>query len=470
MWLDNSIQDENGGDSSIKNVRAAVLCIIVVLIGASRVPPSSGGDHGRSPLMTDGTVPSRSGPLVSIDSDQELLDWADAMGFSGDGTEADPVVVRDLDLDARGGPDVIYLGNITLHCIIIEVVVTNATSYSGAYHPGAGISVHSSSNIRMENITALNCRYGISLKWASRCSVVGSQASFNSVDGIYLEHASGCMIRDSLTFFDTNDGLCARSCDRLVIDGLNSSYNDFGIYLRDCRDCDVSNGTIHDNDDHGVRLDRSEGIRIHDNAMAGNDDGVHLYDRSNGNFVSNNSIMEMVEYGIYTEGSNGNVFQGNRMVNCGFMLEDEEDTIRDQFIEPTNTVNGEPVLYMKDTDGGGIVRTDPAGQLILYNVSDLVFRGSDISRGTAGAILWECRNVTLDGCDISDNTYFGVRATRTESLSCEGIISSGNLDAIVLSDTSARVENASISDGVFGIRATSDCDLDIQGSNFSGMY
>jgi len=97
--------------------------------------------------------------------------------------------------------------------------------------------------------------------------------------------------------------------------------------------------------------------------------GISLYHNSNNNSVANNKCTNNRRAGILLENSNNNKLTGNVMLGNGIVIEGHVPTKRrpfppvitgysltyyEQEIDTSNTVNGKPVYYWKDVEGGRI--------------------------------------------------------------------------------------------------------------------
>jgi parallel beta-helix repeat protein len=120
-------------------------------------------------------------------------------------------------------------------------------------------------------------------------------------------------------------------------------------------------------------------------------------------------------------------------------------------IDNLNTVNGKPVRYWKNVDGG--VVPQGAGQVILANATDVTVEGQDVSNGSVGILLGFSIANTIVGNMVSWNDDNGIRLYRSDS----NIIESNNVSAsedslvLVLSSNNTIVENfvsSSIEDGL----------------------
>jgi len=119
----------------------------------------------------------------------------------------------------------------------------------------------------------------------------------------------------------------------------------------------------------GISLYHANYCNISNNICSNNGYGISLYHNSNNNSVANNKCTNNRRAGILLENSNNNKLTGNVMLGNGIVIEGHVPTKRrpfppvitgysltyyEQEIDTSNTVNGKPVYYWKDVEGGRI--------------------------------------------------------------------------------------------------------------------
>jgi parallel beta-helix repeat protein len=134
--------------------------------------------------------------------------------------------------------------------------------------------------------------------------------------------------------------------------------------------------------------------------------GTHalsLYSTSH-NDIMNNNIRYNSGHGVYMISSIGNNLIGNTMTDCGIYIKgDLLEHWNTHVIDSTNTVDGKPVWYLKDTVGGMAI--SGAGQVILANSTNINVENQEISSGSVGILLGFSSNNEIINNDISENTY-----------------------------------------------------------------
>ncbi len=181
--------------------------------------------------------------------------------------------------------------------------------------------------------------------------------------------------------------------------------NNVGIWLSSARDCRISSNFVRSNHWSGIDLYKSIGNAIINNTVADNWHGAFLH-------TSVGNILE------------GNVFERNGI----FMRGDSVEHWISHVIDTSNTVNGKPVHYWKNIQGGTV--PPGAGQVILANSSGVTVENQNFTDGTVGTQLGFSTNVTVRNNTYSSNSRRGISL----------YVSSGNL--ILNNNLSMNRENS----------------------------
>ena len=175
---------------------------------------------------------------------------------------------------------------------------------------------------------------------------------------------------------------------------------------------------------YGIYLDQSDGSTISGNTVTGNDYGIYLYN-SDTNTISGNTVSGADLTGIGVDSSSNAILTGNVMTGCGITMEGSllshwnTHTIDDT----TNTVNGKPVYYWKNVDGGTI--PSDAGEVILANSKNIVVENLDVSIGSVGVILGFSPDNTIRGNNAGGNGAVGIVLYMSGGTTVTGNIASG---------------------------------------------
>jgi parallel beta-helix repeat protein len=187
------------------------------------------------------------------------------------------------------------------------------------------------------------------------------------------ENGSGNCIIDAE---DGEDDVFGVTADYVNINGFTvkgaSCLRKAGIYLESGVDfCNISNNNVSNN-------------------------YYSIYLGGSNNNIFNNKCSNSDE-GIYLKGSN-NKLKGNVMVEDGIYIVGVSLSNYIHEIDESNTVNGKPVYYWKDIEGGRI--PEGAGQVILVNCTKTVVENQNFNS------LYVCTEVAFSSnISIKNNNY-----------------------------------------------------------------
>lgn len=153
---------------------------------------------------------------MRIDDDSELLATASLLGWEGDGSLSDPIVIQGYQLRSSDGDECLYIGNTTLHLSIRNNTVTR--------------------------------------------SVTGQ-------DGIVLFNVINAELRNN-TFRYKDRALLLDQCQDLTVANNSFQDNAVGIQLSQCQDCTVQGNHLSDQNSVGILLNGSDSCTLEDNILS----------------------------------------------------------------------------------------------------------------------------------------------------------------------------------------------------------
>jgi len=186
------------------------------------------------------------------------------------------------------------------------------------------------------------------------------------------------------------------------VEGLNTSDASVGIELG-FSSYNVIAGNNVSNNRHGIALTHSHDNLITDNLLYSNEEVGIDWLLSYGDTVSNNTISDSL-FGMVIHVTSSLTMTGNTMIRTGMMLDGwAVRQWNSHEIDASNTVNGRPVCYWKDRQGG---TTPPgAGQVILANSTRVSVSGHYVKKASVGIQLGFSSNNTVTNSTFSDNYY-----------------------------------------------------------------
>lgn len=342
-------------------------------------------------------------------------------------------------------------------------------AYNNVSNNGVGIGIEVSNKITLVNNTVSNNSYGISLDFSMNSTLVNNLMfengilidayylrfwnthkidTSNTINGkpvyywknvtggtvplnagqVILANCTGVTV-ENLTFRNSSVGiLLGFSSNNMIINNVAEGLFE-GIRLSYSNNNTVSNNTASSNSRHGIYIDGS-GNRITNNTVMDNPKGIYIWGGSgntlannvisNGscgihvyygsNAIANNSISNTTR-GIFLERSGYNTITNNVMVDTGIDIWGWTEDWNSNMVDPSNTVNGNPVYYWKNVTGGTI--PSGAGQVILANCTDVVVENQTLTRTSIGILTHESSNIMIFGNNVSSNKLDGMYLERS---------------------------------------------------------
>ena len=153
---------------------------------------------------------------LRIDDDADLVSMASLLGWPGDGSASDPIIIQGYQLRNSDGDECLYIGNTTLHLSIRNNTVTQ--------------------------------------------SVVGQ-------DGIVLFNVINAEVTGN-TFRNKDRALLLDQCHDVIVSDNSFQYNAVGIQLSACHDCIIQSNRMASQNAVGILLDDSDSCTVQDNIIS----------------------------------------------------------------------------------------------------------------------------------------------------------------------------------------------------------
>ena len=357
-----------------------------------------------------------------------------------------------------------YIGLVNCNNITIENITITQT--------GQGILLASTTNSTIQNNTFQNNEYGIYLYYSnnntisenninnnnrginffnSNVNIISENNINNNEYGIDLGYSSGNHIIDNNQITDCNRAINLDYSSNNLISGNNINHN--GNYwssgsgivtLSNSSDNQILNNYITDNtqglqirdnsqnnlikgnqitqiQDYGIILHNATLNEITENYLDSNSRGIMLENSSN-NTLSNNEISNSYSeddewWGIYGVGcftllnSPENTLTNNTLLNNRYSFTVLGNNTSDfiEYIDDTNTIDGQPIYYYLTNPAQDINGTDTLnypdgiGYLGLINCSAITISNLNISNNGQGILLAGSTNIIIQNCNLSDN-------------------------------------------------------------------
>ncbi|MBI5000746.1 MAG: right-handed parallel beta-helix repeat-containing protein [Euryarchaeota archaeon] len=327
-------------------------------------------------------------PPFRINSDAEFASMATSEGWAGDGTQGNPYIIENYDIDGTGFGYCIYVGNTTDYFVVRNCYLHHASGNSGTYYWNSGIVFYNVQNgIIANNTASSNNDLGIYLYSSSSNIIANNTASSNNYYGILLES----------------------STSNTIVNNTASSNNDLGIYLYSSSSNTITNNTASNNF-NGILLSTSSYNVIENNTAFSNlgGAGVNL-STSDNNLITNNSACSNGQ-GIFLSRSNWNTIIFNELSDnqysdgpCGIWFRDKSDYNDIAYNNITNNFFGIWIQYRGEPIGSN-------GNNITNNTFLSNYAGINIAANfaTANRIIHNnfINNINYQASTVASNYWY----------------------------------------------------------------
>jgi len=168
---------------------------------------------------------------------------------SGSGTESDPYIIEDLDIDASTAEG-INIRNTTVYFIIRNCVIHNGKS-----NEHGGIFLYNVTNGKIDNVTSYNNFDGIYLVSSSNNTITKCTVYDNSFVGIMLYVSSDNNTVSNCSIYDNSEmGIWLLYSSNNNIISKCALYNNYvGILSEYSSNTEIHHCNIYDNGNYGIR-------------------------------------------------------------------------------------------------------------------------------------------------------------------------------------------------------------------------
>lgn len=238
----------------------------------------------------------------------------------------------------------------------------------------------------------------------------------------------------------------------ITVDGFNITSmfsNSMGIAAFSVQNCHITNNNIS-NLFYGMQLFEFHNNVISNNTLALNEVGIMSMSSDSNGYTGNSFISNNVT-GVILDSSIGNVFTDNEFLLDGIQIAGYSlEYWNTHSINTSNTVNGKPLQYWKDSVGGVVPLG--AGQVIIANSSGIVVVGQDLSDTSIGIQLGFSTEVTMVNNTIDPGGYIGIRLMFSDDSEIHNnLIRSAVAGVMAYYSRNTTISNNTISEGYFGL-------------------
>ena len=435
----------------------SILVVILLVVGGVAIV-DIGDETNTEPFSsrTEMRVNRVSHVPIRIDDDLDFASQASIEGWSGNGSDTNPYIIENYDIDAEGAGNAIYIGNTTVYFIIRNCELYN-TSYqsSAAYSRGSGITLYNVQNGRVEN------------------NILRDNPDD---EGIYLEQSSYNTLFNNTVFNNYYGITLYYSINNEICENNISSSASYGIYFWNASNNDVLNNTVSNNGDAGIRLyEYSSNNLIKNNTIASNS-GTGLYIQSYcvNNTIELNDVLDSGSYGIYIYDYSDWNYLSDNFINNSFsdgihVFACTNTTI--EYNTVMNTVNGAGIhiyWYAYDTlIFSNYAEKNGAQGVWVESYSDraIVEWNTLVDNGNEGVYVSDSSYTTVTYNVMSGSTYYsGLKLYNSAHNTVEGNEMYSNYDCgiYLLSSSDTNISYNTVYENRYGIY--------LEGSTASYIY
>ncbi|MGA1793457.1 MAG: right-handed parallel beta-helix repeat-containing protein [Thermoplasmatota archaeon] len=382
--------------------------------------------------------------MISITGDDDLLYQASINGWSGNGSKEDPVSIKDLSIDAKDYEFCMDIVDISKHVLIDNCTFSN-TSYSIYYGKGTGLNIQNVTNLTVRSCHFFDNEVGISIGEcgpdiiiddshfennsvyqieiydSERISINGSRFLGKNVQyGIWIDRKNfittvsitNCSFNNSPILFSTGKVTIENNILKGGSDIIAGNNDQQGMTVIRRNVLDQSpigvgtNALIEDNRITSrydcIRLSFQSGyfplpfVAIRNNTVISGSGGIFVWDHSvevsDNTIISNRSGILLGTTSPYAEPTR---ICNNTLLKNGI---DFEGSSYENAVIENNTLNGGPIIFMKNIIGPVQDLPSNTTQLLLVDSQGLrINRLSSLS----SLSFWSCSRFMIDNCTIS---------------------------------------------------------------------
>ncbi len=442
------------------NKTTLIVGAIFLLLMMSGMPTFKSASIEAKPLEDTNIKALVNHAPIYINNDTDFDAQALSEGWPGSGTSSDPYIIEGYYISTSNNTVPIVIKNTTRYFAIrnCSVYKTN-TSFAdyGIYFYNitngnihnvtvssddskwyvAAIMAEDVSYVEITNITTLNfTRYGV-IASGETVNIYDSIIIDNNdfmYAGIYLINTYNSIIANNIIDAGFYGVYCRNSDVNILQNTIKADvYAPVYLYQTDAS-LGMKSGRVTSNRIEGGNYgiyssllntvvysneirNATEGIRyralgysrtyIQDNKIFETNTGISIWGSgySNAITIKTNRIVNVTYVGMEIYGEGDNIYvAGNAMNKGGIYLHPSGD-YTNMSILSTNTLNGRPIIFAKNSDMNGAYSPENAAQILGYNVKNFRIENLTISNATYGIELLNSYGNTIKNNIIANASY-----------------------------------------------------------------
>jgi parallel beta-helix repeat protein len=274
-----------------------------------------------------------------------------------------------------------------------------------------GVILANCNDIIVENQNIKSGYFGIEIGFCSDTTIINNTITKNKFQGIFSYSSMGTSIINNTILNNKEVGIRiedpSQTSGNNVITNNIISENIGGISIFQSSLSTILNNKVNDNNPGtGITIKLADNNYIAHNDISNNKNGIYII-KSNQNIIENNSIEDNEEwdYGMHISNSLSNTLVNNTLVhNAIFFQGIGLEYWETHSIDTSNTVNGKPVYFWKNRNGGNV--PSGAGEVILVNSANVLVENQLITDGSKLIISYSSSNIIMN--NTVSNNYHGI--------------------------------------------------------------
>jgi parallel beta-helix repeat protein len=364
---------------------------------------------------------------IRINNDTEFAAIAFLEDWEGDGSAADPYMVEGYDISGHWTSDPIYVGNTTVHFVIKNCVLWEASTYEWPYVTASGITLNNVSNglitlndiadvidditlFECDNVTIdtnkLRCTGDAVMNFESEATRILNNDFAYSARGVQVEKSNNSMISNNT--FSTHSEYCivlGYAYNNTISD---NEFDDCDVQIvMEVADDNIVQNCSFSNGKYAIKMGWSNRNVVSGNSFATSVTlaGVSVYEGDN-NSVTDNSFGPSW-YGLTAELADGIIVQNNTCPNnvIGIYVKNSDNVT----IEENTCLDNSKGIMLEDSRhssvGNNTVTECGTGIELLYVQYSEIENNNCSGNDITGLLTTESHYDSIIGNDFSGSDY-----------------------------------------------------------------
>ena len=318
-------------------------------------------------------------------------------------------------LEVSGGQIEDYLqANVTTNLVNDKPLIYWQNVVGRMVPSGAGqVLLVNTTGIEVTGQELSRASIGFLAVFSSNLDVHHNTLSNNSRAGVFLQDSENAHFSYNIVSNTTNEGIVLQHLKHTTFSYNTVSHNGrTGIALEGSENITLSHNIISHNGWTGTSLELTYEWNEWEEYpswtwawSSKNWSGISLQNTRN-NTIAHNTISNNRRDGIGLMYSEQNTIVGNTLINNGLYIMGFhiEDCLQASVVD--NVVNGRPVVYWQNVQGGTIPPS--VGQVLLVNTTGIEVTGQELSRASTGILAVFSSNLDIHHNTLSQNNRAGI--------------------------------------------------------------